>query len=201
MQECATVGEVLHRSEEGEPPSPMLRDQPGEEEPAEQLAEHAHREKECRPRRYPAASVRRDAAARHDHMDMRMVRHRRSPGVEHGGDADAGAEVLRIGSDRQHRLRRCLEQQVVDERLVLERDVRDLGRQREHDVEVADRQQVGLALGKPCPRRRALALGTVPITAAIVGDAPLATVLAGLDVTAKGRGAAMLDRRHHLELM
>ena len=72
MQECATVGEVLHRSEEGEPPSPMLRDQPGEEEPAEQLAEHAHREKECRPRRYPAASVRRDAAARHDHMDMRI---------------------------------------------------------------------------------------------------------------------------------
>jgi hypothetical protein len=50
--------------------------------------------------------------------------------VEHGGDADARAEMLRIGGDRQHRLRRRPEQQVVDERLVLERDVGDLGRQR-----------------------------------------------------------------------
>ena len=107
---------------------------------------------------------------------------------------------LRIGRDRQHRLRRRLEQQVVDQRLVLEGDVGDLGRQREHDVEVADRQQVGLALGKPCPRRRALALRAVPVAAGVVGDPPLAAVLAGLDVTAQRRGAAVLDRRHDLEL-
>ena len=107
---------------------------------------------------------------------------------------------LRIGGDGQHRLRRRLEQQVVDERLVLEGDVGDLGRQREHDVEVADRQQVGLALGKPCPRRRALALRAVPVAAGVVGDAPLAAVLAGLDMTAERRGAAVLDRRHDLEL-
>ena len=78
--------------------------------------------------------------------------------MEHGGDADARAEVLGIRRDRQHRLRCRLEQQVVDQRLVVERDVGDLGGQREHDVEVADRQQVGLALGKPCTRGRALAL-------------------------------------------
>ena len=41
------------------------------------------------------AAVERDAAARHDHVDMRMVGHRRAPGVEHGGDADARAEMLR----------------------------------------------------------------------------------------------------------
>ena len=56
-------------------------------------------------------------------MHVRMAGHRRSPGVEHGGDADARAEMLRIGGNRQHRLRRCLEQQVVDERLVVEGDV------------------------------------------------------------------------------
>ena len=137
------------------------------------------------------APVERDAAARHDHVDMRMVGHRRAPGVEHGGDADAGAEVLRIGRDRQHRLRRRPEQQVVDERLVLEGDVGDLGRQREDDVEVADRQQVGLALGQPGARGRALALGTVPVAAAVVGDAPVPAVLAGLDVTAQRGGAAV----------
>lgn len=39
------------------------------------------------------------------------------------------------------------------------------------------------------------------VAAGVVGDAPLAAVLAGVDVTAKGRGAAVLDRRHHLELL
>jgi len=68
-------------------------------------------------------------------------------------------------------------------------------------MEVSDRQQVGLALGKPGMRGRALALGTMPVAAAVVGDAPMAAVLAGLDVTAQCSGAAMLDRRHDLELM
>lgn len=63
-----------------------------------------------------------------------------------------------------------------------------------NDVEVADRQ-VGFALGKPRLRRRALALRAVPVAAGVVGDPPLATVLTGLDVTAKGRSAAVLDRR------
>ena len=95
----------------------MERDQPGEEQAAEELAEHAHGQKEGGARRYPAPPVERDAAAGHDHVDMRMVRHRRAPGVEHGGDADAGAEMLGIGGDRQHRLRRRPEQQVIDRAL------------------------------------------------------------------------------------
>lgn len=156
---------------------------------------------EGRPQRYPAAPVRRDAAARHDHVDMRMVGHRRSPCVEHGCDADAAAEMPGIGRDRQHSLRCRLEQQVVDQRLVVEGDLGDLGRQREHDVEVSDRQQVGLPLGKPCPRGRALALRTVPVAAAVVRDPPLATVRAGLDVAAERCGAAVFDRRHDLELL
>ena len=71
-----------------------------------------------------------------------------------------------IGRDRQHRLGRRVEQQVVDHGLVVERDVGDLGRQREDDVEVADRQQVGLALGQPGARGGALALGAMPVAAA-----------------------------------
>ena len=37
-----------------------------------------------------------------------------------------GAEMLRVGRDRQHRLRRRAEQQIVDDRLVLQGYVRDL---------------------------------------------------------------------------
>jgi hypothetical protein len=93
--------------------------------------------------------------------------------VEDGGDADAGAEVLRVSRDRHHHLRRCAEQQIVDDRLVLQGDVCDLGGKREDDMEVADRQQVGFTLGQPGARSGALAFGAMPIAAAVVGNAPV----------------------------
>ena len=116
-----------------------------------------------------------------------MLRHRRSPGMEHGGDAEAGAEVLGVGRDRHHRLGRRTEQQVIDHRLVLPGDVRDLGRQGEDDMEVADRQQVGLALGQPGACGSTLAPGAVPVAATVIGDAPMPAVLAGIDVAAECR--------------
>ena len=61
---------------------------------------------------------------------------------------------LGIGGDREQRLGRRAEQQVVDHRLVLVSDGADLGRQREDEVEIADRQQIGRAGGEPVPRRR-----------------------------------------------
>src|SRR6516165_1767207 len=50
--------------------------------------------------------------------------------------------------------------------------------------------------------RRALALWTVPVAAAIVGDNRVGTgvVLAAHDMPTEGRRAAALDRAHHLEL-
>ena len=81
--------------------------------------------------------------------------HRRAPGMKHGGDADAGAEVLRIGGDRDHRLGGGTEQQIVDHDLVLVGDIGDLGRQREDDVEVADpaRDRLGARQASPVPPR------------------------------------------------
>jgi hypothetical protein len=40
----------------------------------------------------------------------------------------------------------------------------------------------------------------VPIAAAVVRDAAVATVLAAFDMAAERGGAARLNRRHHLEL-
>ena len=110
------------------------------------------------------------------------MRHRR---VEHGGDADAGAEV----SDRRR------SQAAPRRRLTgghrpppcCDRRCRRI-RQREEDVEVADRQKIVLARGKPVPCRRALALGAMPVAAAVIGDAAVAAVLARLDVAAEGGG-------------
>ena len=129
-----------------------------------------------------------------------MMRHRRSPGVQRGGGADARAKMPRIGRDRHHRLGGGPEQKVVDDRLVLPGDVGDLGRQREDDVEIADRQQVGLALGEPGPRGGALALGAMPVATRIVSDPKVAAVVAAIDMAAKRRRPAVLDRRHDLEL-
>src|SRR6195256_5301498 len=67
-------------------------------------------------------------------------------------------------------------------------------------MEVADRQQIGLARGKPVPRRHALALGAMAVAARVVGDPAVAAILATLDMAAEGGRAALLDRRHHLEL-
>ena len=93
-----------------------------------------------------------------------------TPGVQHGDEADLGAEMLGIGGDRAQRLGRGLEQDGVDRRLVLEGDLGDLGRQREDDVEVGDRQQLGLPRGEPVSAGLALALRAVPVAAGVVGE-------------------------------
>jgi len=41
----------------------------------------------------------------------------------------------------------------------------------------------------------------VTVAAAVIGDAPMAAVFAGLDMAAERRGPALLDRRHDLELL
>ena len=130
-----------------------------------------------------------------------MMRQGLAPGVENGDHAGLGAEVLRIGADDADRLGRGLEQDVVHDRLVLERDGGDGGRHGEDDVEIGDRQQVSLTIGKPLGARQALALWAVPVATAVVSDADHAAVIALLDVTAERRGAASLDRGHDAALV
>ena len=122
------------------------------------------------------------------------------PGVEDGGDADIGAEVLGIGRDRQQRLGRGLEQERIDRRLVLVGDGADRRRQGEDDVVVGDRQELGLARGQPGGRRPPLALRAVAVAAGVVGDAGMGAVFTSLDVTAERGRAAGFDRRHDAQL-
>src|SRR6266851_5056025 len=187
-------------AEEVKPTCGVKLVQPREKKAAEQLRKDPNREQESGARGDPPLAIERDAAARYDHVNVRMMRHRRAPGVKDGGDADAGAEMTPVGGDREHGLRRRPEQQIVDHRLVVEGDVGDLGRNGEDDMEIADRQQVGLTCGQPLARRGGLALGAVPVPAAVIGDAAVAALFASLDVSAERRGAAGLDGRHDLQL-
>src|SRR5260370_13949361 len=77
------------------------------------------------------------------------------------GEADARAEMLRVGGDGGQRLGGRLEQKIVYGGLILERDGADRGRQGEDDVIVGNRQEFPLAFGEPLPRPRALTLRAV----------------------------------------
>ena len=73
-----------------------------------------------------------------------MVGQCRSPGMEHGGEPDAGAEVLGVGRDRDQGLGGGFEQQLINDRLVLIRDVRDRSGQGEDDMKIGYGQEFGL---------------------------------------------------------
>ena len=175
-------------------------DQHLQHQAAEQPRQHLHRQEVVGTAADPTCAVERYPATRYDHVHVRVMRHRGAPGVEHRREADPDAQALGIGRNRQHCLRRSLEQEIVDDGLVLVGDGPDPHRQREHDVEVRDGQQLGLALLHPCERLRALALGTMPVAAAVIGDRRVRAVLAAHNMPAESRCAAALDRRHHLQL-
>ena len=114
--------------------------------------------------------------------------------MEDGGEADARAEMPRVGGDADERLGGGPEQEVVDGDLVVERDGADRRGQGEEDMIIGDRQELGLALGEPLPRGCALTLRAMPVAAGVMGDAFVRAVLATLDVSAERRGPATLDR-------
>ena len=122
--EGALVGERREVAEEDEAAGRMQGREPFEEEAAEQAGQHPHGQEEAGLAGDPARAVQRQAAAGNDDVDVRMVGQRRAPGVQHGGEADARAQMLRVGGDRGQRLGGGPEQEVVDGGLVLERDRR-----------------------------------------------------------------------------
>ena len=133
-------------------------------------------------------------------MQVRVMREGLPPRVQDGDHAGLGAEVLRVGTDGADRLGRGLEQDVVDDRLVLQGDGGDGRRHGENDMEIRNWQEFGTTIGEPLGARQALALGAVPIAARVVGDAGLAAVLALLDMAAERCGAAGLHGGHDTAL-
>ena len=122
--EGGLVGERGEIAEEDETASLMQGREPFEKEAAEQAREHAHGQEETGLAGDPARPVRRQAAAGDDDVDMGMMGERGAPSVQDGGQADARAEMLRVGGDGGEGLGGGPEQEVVDGGLVLERDRR-----------------------------------------------------------------------------
>ena len=74
--------------------------------------------------------------------------------------------MLRVGTDGADRLRGRLEQDVVDDGFVLQGDGGDGRRQGKDNVEVGNRQQLGLPGRQPLGTRLPLALRAMAVAAA-----------------------------------
>src|ERR1700730_7823700 len=88
------------------------------------------------------------------------------------------ANLVVTNQTRTNSRRSLFFEDVVDRGLVLIGDIRNGGRQREHHMEVRHRQQIGLARGEPFLGGGALALGTMPVAATVVGDDRVGAALA-----------------------
>ena len=115
----------------------------------EQARQHVDMHEEVGARGDPSRTVEREPSTRHDHMHVRMMGERRTPGVQHGRDTDPCAKALGISGDGERRLGRGLHQQVEDHTLVLVGDVAQLARQRVDDVKIRNRQELRFAVGQP----------------------------------------------------
>ena len=115
-----------------------------EEAPPKQAREHAHGQEESGSAGAPG-TVGCQAAAGHDAVHMGVMRQRRAPGVQHERGADPSTEVLGVGGNGQQHFGGDVEQQGIHGGLVLVCDLGDGRGQREDDVVVIDREQIGLA--------------------------------------------------------
>src|ERR1039458_1229294 len=133
-------------------------------------------------------------------MQVGMKEEILSPTVEHGEEADLGAEMFGIGSDGRQGLGRGSEQNAVDEIFVLVSNGGDRFGEGEDDMKIRSRENFRFPFFDPFGTRQGLALGAMSVAAAIVSVALVRTAVAVLEMTTQGRGPAHLDRGHDASL-
>ncbi len=103
-------------------------------------------------------------------MQVQMLREILSPVCSIAVIADRAAEVPRISPEGEQRVGRRAEQQRVDHARIALREGVERVRQGEDDVEVRNRQQVGLARRQPPFLGERLTLRAMAIATGVVGD-------------------------------
>jgi hypothetical protein len=102
--------------------------------------------------------------------------------------------MLRIGCDLEQ-CGRARAEQTVDDLLVLERQPRELVRQREDDMVIADRQEFVLPRRQSLVARVRQTIRTVPIPTRVVGDGAMITAHAAIEIPTQRRRAARARAR------
>lgn len=114
-----------------------------------------------------------------------------TPSVQHGEEADGGAEVSGVSSDGEQSFGSGLKQNGVNPSRVLKRQAADLLRQSEHDVEVRNGQELRLPFGEPLGARGGLALGATAIAARVEYFDAMSTPVALIEMSAQDRCPAI----------
>jgi hypothetical protein len=162
---------------------------------AEDLRERLNREEEAAARVNPV-TIGMKRTGGHQAVQMQVLAQCLTPGVQDEGGGDLAAEPARVGAELDKGCRdTCEEQAIYGVGITLGERVQ-LMRQREHEMAVRHRQELGAPGGKPALLGERLALGAMPVAAGVVGVALRAAGLALRDVTAKGFGAASGDGAH-----
>ena len=131
---------------------------------------------------------------------MGVEREGLAPGVEDRGDPEPAARVLRIPGKGRQGVRRRAEEQVVKPAEPKQGEPVELVGQREDDVEVLDREQLGATRFEPALLGETLTLGAVAVAAGVVDGAPVAAAVTLLEVTTESGRAAGREGAQHLVL-
>jgi hypothetical protein len=140
----------------------------------------------------PLPAMNREAAARHDAMDVRVQSQGLSPGVKHA--QAAGLDPKPAVCNVEERLSRGSEQQVVeDARGVQSEDVEHLGHG-EDNVEIRHRKKLGTASLEPPRASRSTASWAGAVTAGVPLNVLVTAPVTLLPLPAEGGRAACADR-------
>ena len=145
-------------------------------------------------------AVGREATARDQQMDMRVIAQGTVPGMEHGQQTRQGPEQAFAGTEFQDRLRRHLHQQAVQQLLLPTEQGMQRGRDGHHGVKIIAGQQFGLALLQPLLRLRAMAFRAGPVAAAVKAPEDLMTLVTVVQPSSQGGGTTSHDVRQGLFL-
>ena len=111
-----------------------------QEQSAERAGQHPYGQEETGAAMNPPTTIGGDSATRDDTMQVGVKEEILSPTVEHGEEADLGAQMFGIGSDGGEGLGRGAEQNAVDEIFVLVSNRGDRFRQGEDDMKIRSRE-------------------------------------------------------------
>ena len=139
---------------------------------------------------HPAQLIGGESAAGHEQVDVRMVAQVARPGLQHGGQAQLGAQMFGVGRQILQRAGAFPEQRAIPHACGGADRLAQFCGHGEGDEEVRHGQQARALLGQPRERVVAPATRTGAVVAGVMGEVFLATTAAILLPAQRGRAAA-----------
>lgn len=149
-----------------------------QEEPSKELREGLDGDQVGRTGRPPLGPIHGDPTGGYEAVHMWMVGQGAGPGVQHTQDPDQTTDVMRIRGERDARVGRGSEPDVVQVLLVAADQRPQVSGQGEDDMKGGDGQEFLTPLFQPGFGVQAMTRGTTPVAAGVVDVVFLATVIA-----------------------